>query len=240
MKEEMYLLFENFLDGQLSNEERLDFEERLKKDLDFQNDFEMYKETSAYLKNKFDPETISFKENINTISNNYFSNSNKKEKRVVKLETWYYAAASIVVLLGFWFFMQNSNPQYSDYNTHEMAAFVERAESNSDIKMAEVAFNSKNYKEASLYLEKILKNNPSSEFQYFYAISLLEQNQFLKAETQLDTLKRSNTIYKEKALWYLALSKLKQEKWEECKSYLNQIPETSEDYEKAQQLLDKL
>lgn len=240
MNEEMFLLFENFLDGQLSNEERLVFEEKLKKDPEFQNHFKMYKETSAYLKNKFDHETVSFKENVNIISNNYFSNANKKETRVVKLQAWYYVAASIVLVFGFWFFMQNGNPQYSDYNTHEIAAFSERGEASVDFKLAEVAFNSKKYKEASVYLEKILKNNPSPEFQYFYAISLLEQNQFLKAETQLDTLKRSNTIYKEKAIWYLALSKLKQEKWDECKSYLNQIPETSEDYQKAQQLLDEL
>jgi tetratricopeptide (TPR) repeat protein len=240
MNEEMYLLFENFLDGQLSNEERLDFEEKLKKDLEFQNDFEMYKETSAYLKNKFDSDTIAFKQSLKSISKNHDLDAQKKEIKIFPTYTWYYVAASIVVLLGFWFFMQNGNPQYSDYSTHETAAFVERAEANPDIKMAEVAFNSKNYKEACVYLEKILKNNPSPEFQYFYAISLLEQNQFLKAETQLDTLKRSNTIYKEKAIWYLALSKLKQEKWDECKSYLNQIPETSEDYEKAQELLEKL
>jgi hypothetical protein len=38
----------------------------------------------------------------------------------------------------------------------------------------------------------------------------------------------------------LALSKLKQNKGKECKSFLKQIPNDAEDYEKAQQLLKKL
>jgi hypothetical protein len=41
------------------------------------------------------------------------------------------------------------------------------------------------------------------------------------------------------AVWYLALSALKQNKIEECKAYLHEIPKESDVYKKATELLER-
>ena len=78
------------------------------------------------------------------------------------------------------------------------------------------------------------------ELHYFYAIALIETNDYAKAETLLKEIKSGTSVYKEKATWYLALSNLKQKKLEECKIYLKQIPTDAEDYDNAQKLLKRL
>jgi hypothetical protein len=53
-------------------------------------------------------------------------------------------------------------------------------------------------------------------------------------------LRGGNSVYKDKATWYLALSYLKQDKKAACKSTLKEIPVDAEDYDKAQKLLNNL
>jgi cytochrome c-type biogenesis protein CcmH/NrfG len=106
--------------------------------------------------------------------------------------------------------------------------------------LAQDAFNSKKFKQATVFFEEILKTDKSAEIRFFYAISLLEENNFNMAENIFQELHKGSSIYKEKALWYLALSKLKQKKYEECRSILETIPSHTEDYQKAQQLLNDL
>jgi len=136
--------------------------------------------------------------------------------------------------------MQNNDPAFEDYNNHENAYFTERGEANDPLKLAQDAFNAKNYKEAITNFELILKEKKSPETQLFYAISLLEDNQFQKAEIQLMDLKLGNSIFKNKAVWYLALSKLKQKDYKSSKEILRSIPTDYEDYNQVQELFDEL
>ena len=106
--------------------------------------------------------------------------------------------------------------------------------------MAQNAFNEKNYKVAIENFEIVLKDYDKPEVRFFYAISLLEENRYAEAETNFTTIQKGTSIYRDKATWYLALSKLKQNQYDECKNYIKQIPEDAEDYAKAQKLLSKL
>ena len=136
---------------------------------------------------------------------------------MVTFKPWQYAiAASVAILVGLFVF-QNINPSFDDYNNPEMATFIERGDVNENLKLAQDAFNAQKYKTAIPYFEAVLKENKSPEIQYFYAVSLLEDNQFQKAETNLSELKTGASIYKDKATWYLALSKLKQKDYKSCK-----------------------
>ena len=156
------------------------------------------------------------------------------------LKPWQYAiAASVAILIGVFFF-QNINPKFEDYNQPESAYFTERGEVNDNLKLAQDAFNTKKYKAAIPHFEVVLKEKKSPEIQYFYAVSLLEDSQFQKAETNLSELKSSNSVYKNKAIWYLALSKLKQKEYKSCKEILLTIPDDYENYDQVQQLLSEL
>ena len=135
--------------------------------------------------------------------------------------------------------MMPGNPEYGDFNQHENAYFMERGTSDINLNEAQKAFNVKDYKKAVASFEKV-QDMTSPELEYFYAIALIETNHYTKAETLLSNIKSGTSVYKDKATWYLALSDLKQKKFDECKVYLNQIPTDAEDYPKAQKLLKDL
>ena len=239
MNDERYILFENYLSNELSAEEKANFEKQLAEDSELASAFEIFKDLNLHLGNKFgnQEELKAFKKNLKSISKEHFKT---KKPKVVAFKPWQYAiAASVAVLVGLFVF-QNINPSFDDYNNPEMATFIERGDVNENLKLAQDAFNAKNYKTAITCFEAILKENKSPEIQYFYAVSLLETDQFQKAEINLSDLRYGNSIYKNKATWYLALSKLKQEDYDSCKIILQSIPDDFEDYDQVQELLNDL
>ena len=239
MNEESYILFDQYLENELSNEEKLNFEKQLSGDTELASAFEIFKDLHLHLEHKFgkEQELKAFKKNLKSISAAHFKT---KKSKVVAFKPWQYAiAASVAVLVGLFVF-QNINPSFEDYDNPEMATFVERGDVNENLKLAQDAFNAKNYKAAIPYFEGVLKVNKSPEIQYFYAVSLLEDNQFQKAETNFSELQSGTSIYKNKATWYLALSKLKQKEYKSCKEILLIIPDDYEDYDQVQQLLNEL
>ena len=240
MNEEVYISFESYLNNEMPQAEKELFEQRLNSDNQFRESFNLYKETTAMLENKFDSKTIDFKENLKSISKTHFSEKEEDKSKVINFKPFYYAiAASVVLAFGTWFMMQG-NPEYGDFNQHENAYFTERGSIIKNLRLAQNAFNEKNYKVAIENFEIVLKDYDKPEVRFFYGISLLEENRYAEAETNFVSIQNGTSIYKDKATWYLALSKLKQNQFEECKNYIKQIPEDAEDYAKAQKLLSKL
>ncbi|MFM9826970.1 tetratricopeptide repeat protein, partial [Flavobacterium sp.] len=212
----------------------------LSEDKELASSFEIFEELNQHLSNKFgnSADLSAFTQNLNSIAATHFK---PKKAKVISLRSWKYSvAASVAILIGLFVFMQNNNPNFEDYNQHENAYFTERGNEDTQLKLAQDAFNAKKYKEAVANFELILKEKKSPEMQLFYSISLLEDNQFQKAEIQLMDLKLGNSIFKNKAIWYLALSKLKQKEYKSCKEILLTIPDDFEDYDQVQQLLNEL
>ncbi len=245
MNEEQYLSFESYLNEEMSVEVKLLFEQKLQNDAQFNESFQLYKETTQLLETKFSSDTALFKDNLKSISKSNFdvdvASETKNKSKVISFRTWQYAvAASIALFFGVVFFMQNGTPNYNDYNQFEEANFTERGGIIKTLKLAQEAFNAKEFKKAIPLFETVLKDYQRPEVEYFYGISLLEDNRILEAEVVFVKLKTGKSIYKDKAIWSLALSKLKQKKYEECKKCLNELPTDAEDYDKAQKLLKKL
>ncbi|MFZ0597761.1 MAG: CDC27 family protein, partial [Flavobacterium sp.] len=88
--------------------------------------------------------------------------------------------------------------------------------------------------------EEILKENNTPEIKYFYGVSLLEESKYTKAEAVFKELISGTSVYKEKAKWNLALSKLKQKKYKECEQILQTISQDYENYDDVEKLLDEL
>jgi len=240
MNEELYLSFENYLHNELSLEKKIAFENQLQNDTDFKEKFEIYKESNQFLENKFSTETNAFKANLKGIAKESFAVNKSKKPKVIPLKTFVYAIAAVFVLFFGLLLFQNNNPEYNDYNQHEEAHFTERGDAIKSLKLAQEAFNNKNYKEAITNFEKVIKEYPRPEIKYFYAISLLEDNRFADSELVLNDIIKGNSIYKNTAKWYLALAKLKQKDYKSCKQILLTIPSDYEDYPQVEKLLKKL
>lgn len=240
MKEEHFLAFDEYLRDEMSDDDKLIFENQLKEEAEFASAFETFKGLNFHLKNKFGnaQELKAFKENLEAISQTHFD---KPKGKVVVFKPWYFGvAASVAVLIGLFFMNQNSDPTFEEYNNPETAFFTERGATNDTLKMAQDAFNAKKYKEAIPFFETILKAENSTEIQYFYGMSLLEENKFVEADAIFMTLKSGNSIYKHKATWRLALSLLKRKKEKESKKMLLTIPKDFEDYDQVESLLKRL
>lgn len=240
MNEKKYILFDQYLQGELTNEARLDFERQLSGNLELASELATFKEVQVQLETKFgfEADRKAFEENVKTISEKHFKADKSK---VISIEPWMYlVAASMLLLLGLFLFNPGAKPGFGEYNQYENAYLTERGEGVANLKQAETAFNAKDYKAAIPLFEAILKENKNAEIQYFYGVSLLENNQIKQAEAVFNEIKSGNSIYKNKAIWSLALAKLKQKDYKGCKEILLTIPSDYENYDKVQELLDKL
>ncbi len=242
MEEDIYITFEEYLSNQMSEEDRKKFEEQLALDPEMSNKLQIYVRWTEFLEGNFSKETEAFKTNLKSISKEHFSKTTHfgKPKVIPLFSKWFAVAASVVLFCSIWFFMQSNEPNYVEYNQHEKAYFTARSEGVAILKEAQDAFNTQAYESAVGYFEQIPQANRNEEINLYYAIALLEVNKFEQAETLLQAIKSGNSVYKEKAIWYLGLSKLKQKDYSSCKQLLEVLPESADDYNKAQEILEKL
>lgn len=238
MNEKRYIAFDQYLQDEMTVEEKNSFEKQLAEDPEFASEFETFKNVHLQLETKFgyEEEREAFKENLIKVSDKHFN-----KPKVIALKPWYYgAAAAAVILMGLFFYNYSQKPSFEDFNHPESAYFTERGNVDAMLKQAETAFNSKEYQKAITLFESILKENDTPEIQYFYGVSLLQDNQINKAQNVFSGLKSGTSAYKDKATWNLALVKLKQKNYNACKEILLTIPEDYEDYVEVQILLREL
>jgi len=246
MKEDSYILFDNYLNKELSASELISFEEKLNADADFKQEFEIYKALETSLASRFKNEEAE-KELRNTISklgSKYIKpeDSVKKKGKIISLFNYkqLMVAASIAMLIGFFLF-NNGEPVYSDFSNHNALELVVRGNNNEAIVKAQDAFNSKNYKEALQQLTVLSEtNSDDTEIELYKGICYLELNVYVEADVIFDAISSGNSAFVNTATWYKALSMLKQEQFEACKYILKTIPESAAEYKQAQKLLKKL
>lgn len=246
MKTEVYLWMEQYLNDELSSEEKQLFEQKLQEDKSFKKEFELFKDLYKTYDNRIGnaKKTAQLKNTLAQLGNQYIKKEeSNKDTKVISLSGYakYFVAASLLLLAGI-IFLKKGKPTYSDYtNFDKMEVTVRSTETNEHLIKAADAFNTKNYKEAAKELEILLKEDKTKvTLQLYLAVSLMEQNEYKKAEKILKKISKSDSVYKSKALWYLALSKLKQQDYKACAKYLKRIQKGAPEYDDAQGLLKQL
>ena len=241
MEEETYLSIDRFLSSEMQGDERLAFEERLKRDGNLAEKLELYRSASEILSVKFKREEkeAMFKHNLAKI---VAEKTAIKEGKVIKLN-WYAlaAAASVALLCLVLFYTKLSKPDYDEFANYESITLVERGDENETKLQAQRAFNHHDYKFAVILFNKLLEGgDENAELELYKGIALLESDRINEANEMFYKVRNSKSIYKDRATWMLALSALKQKNYKKCESFLKEIPAGSAEYDNAQQLLDKL
>jgi tetratricopeptide (TPR) repeat protein len=243
MENKDYILFDKYLLGDLSKEDINAFELRLETDLTFKKNFNTYKELFAFLEHKFKNEEASavFQNNLKNISKTYFKKQ-ELTKKVMRFKPWQYAiAASVVLWVSIALFNDLSDPAYQDYANYDSISLTVRGDGDAMLKTAENAFNAKDFSNAEKAFRSLLITDKDNiEWQFYSALSNIELNNFEMAEHTLMAIIKGQSAFKNKAIWYLALSKLKQKKFDDCLKLLKTIPEEADEYKKAQKLIRKL
>src|SRR5690606_27153121 len=182
-----------------------------------------------------------FQNNLKSISNTYFE-TQEASKKVIRFKPWQYAmAASVILLIGITLFNKLSSPVYGDYANYDSISLTVRGNQDGLLKTAENAFNKKDFAKAEVaFKELLLTDEKNAELQFYRGVTNIELNNFAMADWLLKGLKEGNSVYKNKATWYLALSKLKQKQYDASLEILKTIPEDADDYKAAQKLISKL
>lgn len=245
MEDVRYTTFEKYLKKELNKEEVLNFEEQLTNDADFKQEFEIYKALETSLTSKFENEEteITLRSTLTNLGSEFIKDESvKKETKVISLFNYkkLLVAASIAVLIGLFVF-NNGDPAYGDFANHTNLEFTVRGENDEMLEKAEEAFNKRDYTEALKLITKIGNQNlKDTEIQLYRGICHLELNAYDAAEGIFTKISNGDSAFKYKAIWYKALTYLKQEQFEKCKNTLRTIPESAEEYEMARKLLRKL
>ncbi|MBC7640940.1 MAG: tetratricopeptide repeat protein, partial [Flavobacterium sp.] len=125
MNEEKYLVFENYLNNDLDFEEKETFENELKSNSEIASAFEIYKDLTIHLQQKFETEKQlnAYKENLKIAS----GTNNKKFGKIFSLRPIYLAiAACFALVFGLMIFNNSkSDPTFTDYYQKENANFTE-------------------------------------------------------------------------------------------------------------------
>jgi tetratricopeptide (TPR) repeat protein len=241
MDEDIYTLIEQYLAGELTPEENKAFEDRIKTDPGFAEKVSVYRSLSTNLKSRFSGEQDEqqLRESLSALAK---AEITKKSGKVISLQ-WYHwaAAASIALIAVFWFYTTTPTlPHYSEYAIHGSLSLTERGD-DSLKQQAEDSFNSAKYEQAIHSFNQLLETDPdNTELQLYKGISLLELSRYEEAESILQVIRNSTTVYRDKAIWYLALSALKQKDYDKCKTLLDQLSPDSEYQNQAKEIVERL
>lgn len=241
MNEEMYLSFDRYLAHDMPADERAAFELKLTSDVVFAEKFRIYQEVQTIVGPRYQREEqeTAFRKNVALIGNEEVV---QKTARTVKLK-WYgwAAAASIALICAFLVYTSSSTPEYRAYANYEPLALAERGNEDAAALKAQQAFNTRRYAEAVAAIDVLLQREGENDALKIYkGISLLELDRVAEANNLFREVSHTSSVYKDKALWMLALSALKQKDYKTCESFLKQIPAGSPEYKQAQDLLDEL
>jgi thioredoxin-like negative regulator of GroEL len=241
MNEEIYLSFDRYLANEMPADERTAFELQLTSDTVLAEKFRIYQQVQEIVGPRYQREEqeIAFRKNLELIGKEEVV---EKTARTVKMN-WYLwaAAASIAFICAFLFYTSSSTPEYSTYAHYEPLALAERGNEDASTLKAQQAFNTQRYAEAVAAIDVLLEQDGKNDALKIYkGISLLELDRVAEANNLFTEVSNTSSVYKDKALWMLALSALKQKDYKTCEDYLRKIPEGSPEYKQAQDLLDEL
>lgn len=243
--ENIDIIIEQYVSGELSGPELRDFEQRLQQDESLRREVSLHKTAEAHLRQHFRnrEKEEALAAQLQSISSEFFREEKKSEPkgRIVSLRRTValtIAAAAAVILLV-WAPWQSS--LYERYATHPVAAFTQMSSSAGNLPQAEHAFNAGDYAAAAAALESYLKNKPdNAEARYFLGICYLETGQYGRAEVIFRELSEGDSAYKNEGLWYLGLTALRQDDRGRAREYLLQIPAGSDRYGQARTLLGEM
>jgi tetratricopeptide (TPR) repeat protein len=212
---------QNYINNQLSDEDRKLVEDLLNSDPDFKYEFDTHKDVSEAFKIS---EAKALKEELKALDRTDSSNkTNPKSAR-----KYMYLAVACIFLLGFFFTVYNTtsaeqlfNSNFEIYpNTYQPVTRGTAANSNNS---AFVAYENGDFKTAEEEFKALLQTTNDANIRFYYGLSLMNQAKFDGALAQFETIKNKEHDYTEEALWFQALIFLKKEDFSKTKDNLEQL-----------------
>lgn len=240
--EEITILIESYLDGELSEQERLQFEQELKTNKELANDLLIHQEIRNALG---DEDLIDLREKLSIIREDYHRKEKKKKRFAI------FASSSIIVIAFITtFFICNksytNDELYNMYYEHYDAGTIVRGEVQPTKEIYTNAlrtYDKGQYAEAIKLFEQI--RDTSAFYQpkeYYTALSYMELQNFDKALNHLEPLLKNNVSALHKnIIWFSGLCYLKTNQNEKAKQQFKYLSNSSSCFkQKSTEILEKI
>lgn len=243
MREEDYKLLDQYLQGELSEEQEAVFLERLSTDEDMAAELQLRQQMHTYLRTK--AQQPGLEEVMQDLGNIYFSAA-KEEAKIVPMtrRKWFVGigiAAAIALVLLVWNPFATDN-LYKAFADHPPLALVEKGATQDLAQQAELAYQNRDFAKAYSLLNELTDlSSKNVQLQLALGISALETGRTTKARQLFEELAEGNSALRNYGRWYLALSYLKTEELAQAKKELLKLDNSDPAlYAKAAQLLKAL
>lgn len=219
---------ESYLDNSMSGAERELFEKTMASDLKLKQQVEDVKN----LLQGIEAGALKYKlEDFHNEMESPVKKANKKTPKIISLKTIsYIAAASVVLLFGIFMFMNNSTPSEKLFAKHFIPdpGLPTTMSSTDEYNFYDglVDYKRKNYQTAIQKWENLLKQKPQNDtLNYFIGVAYLAEGNTQKSLFYLEQSQQfGESIFKEDAVFYQALAKVKEGNIEEAKKTLKTLP----------------
>jgi hypothetical protein len=245
---EKFELISAYLNNELSESAKADFEMNIKNDPQLAEDLEIYKAIESNMAHQLPNKEAEFIAKLNPLQEQYFnaSTSNTTAKSNGKVRKIIFTALSAAAVLALVFILVkpgssiSSKDLYAQYAIHETINNTNRggASTNIILEGATNLYNAKNYVAAIPMLEQI--KDSSAQALFMLGVTQLETNKFNEALNNFESLSKGSSIFADKAKWYIALTHLKNDDKTAAKTALKNINEQSDFSKQAKALAKKL
>jgi tetratricopeptide (TPR) repeat protein len=208
---------QDYIQGKLNKEDRQSFEESLQKNKTLKGDFEDYKSVQKAFKLN-EAERLKSKLQAHEKDNSSGSSFN--------FRPFFYAiAASVLVLIGmnfyFNFFQQDLYGQYFETYPNVYQPVVRGSAEEST--KAFMYYENGDFVNAQEAFKNLLKDKNNPNIRFYYALSLLNEDQVEPAIAELKALKDIDFEFSAEVYWYYGLAELKLENLENAIVMFNEL-----------------
>ncbi|NGM72655.1 tetratricopeptide repeat protein [Sphingobacterium sp. SGL-16] len=228
---------QDYIEGQLQGEELQEFETHMEQDTDFRNLVLLQTEVHDIINKRLNSNESDLRESLFHAETEYRYPKQTLFQRIKPIVT--IASAACVLLFGYLFFFNNNTALY-ELPTMQ-SEIVRGQESNDQYEEAVRLYNQKSYADSRTILNNLINKEPEViQYQYYAALTYLGEENYNEAKVKLNPIANGQSIFKDEAKYYLAVSLEKLGSKEEAVVLLKTIPNQGELGRKAQKLLDKL
>ncbi|WP_099367153.1 hypothetical protein [Sphingobacterium sp. 1.A.4] len=243
-------LIQDYIDGVLRAEDRLEFDRLLREDVDFGKELNLQKEMHGILKDRLGSKEEELRTTLKAVEREIRDGERDAKAddgeispeniKVVSWKKWIIplVAAACLLLIGKFFFF----PSSYNYELPDMPSEIVRGQEDPELNRYEEAvkaYNSKDYEKSTLILEELSAKEPELlQYRYFLGLSLMGKKDFLMAVDQLTPIADGESVFQQDACYYLGVSLHELERDSEAVEYLEKVSRESKHYEDAQELLE--
>ena len=239
-------LLDNYFNGLLSPEETEAVHARTANDAEFAQEFELRRDIEAFPRR--DARRKALAGNLAAVSADFFRENEAERPEQTNMTAkvnrrrWMAVAASLLLIAAAtWFIFLPGQPSYNKYAQHAPLSLTLRGTADEAATKVETDFNAKRYAGALAAIDQLLAARPDDlTAQLYKSICLIELDRPVEARAVLQPIANGTSALRTEAIWYVALSYLKENNTAACRTALLRLREGEEHYEQAQEILKKL